>query len=120
VRGIGGSYDVHLKEHDDPPVPLAEKIHARIRRVDQKTVTQSEISAEITQASVTSAVVTLDQDVHQWENLLVLLLDGDTESVEGEVYAKVVAIQRVQDKCEAVIRFTSVSAEAYKIFRHDD
>jgi len=120
VRGIGGSYDVHLKDHDDPPVPLAEKIRARIRRLDQKTVTQAEISAEITKASVTSAVVTLDQDVFQWENLMVLLLDGDTDSVEGEVYAKVVAIQRVQDKCEAVIRFTSVSAEAYKIFRRDD
>jgi len=120
ISGIGGSYDVRLKDHDDPLFTLAEKIRARVRRLDQKTVTTGEIPAEITQASLTSAVITLEQGVRQWENLRISLLDGDTDSVKGEVYAKVVSIQQDQGKCKATLRFTSISAEAYKIFRRDD
>ena len=120
VRGIGGSYDVHLKEHHDPPVPLRKSIPVRISRLDQKTVTQATIPAEVTQASRTTAVITLHQNVQQWENLKMFLLDGETEAVAGEVYAKVVSVQNSHDKCEAVIHFTSVSAEAYKIFKRDE
>ena len=120
VRGIGGSYDVHLKEHHDPPVPLRKSIPVRISRLDQKTVTQATIPAEVTQASRTTAVITLHQNVQQWENLKMFLLDGETEAVAGEVYAKVVSVENSHDKCEAIIHFTSVSAEAYKIFKRDE
>jgi len=55
--------------------------------------------------------------VKQWEDLKITILDDDLRPVSGEIYAKVVSVTEVEDHYEAVVHFTSVPAEAYRIIR---
>ena len=117
VRGIGGLYEVRLAGHDDAPVPVKAVLRVRVRRLDEKTVSENEIEAQITHSSVTSAILIFDQEVRQWENLRILLLNHERQPLVGEMYAKVLSVTRIDEKYEAVVRFTLVSADAYRVLR---
>jgi hypothetical protein len=117
VRGIEGTYNVHLPDREEKPTPVKEIIPVRIRRLDQKTVTEQEIEARITHSSITSAILVLDHEIRQWENLQLLLLNRQMQPFGGEIHAKVVSVIQTDERFEAMIRFTLVSAEAYKVLR---
>lgn len=117
VRGIGGPYEVRLESHDVTPVPVKEVLRVRVRRLDHKTVSEDEIDARITHSSITSAILVFDQEVHQWENLRMVLLDREQRPLAAEMYAKVLSVTGIEQEYEAVVRFTLVSADAYKVLR---
>jgi class 3 adenylate cyclase len=116
VKGIRGDYDVHLTERDDTLVPLEKRIKARLYRLAEKIVTGVEIIAWITHTSRTSARLVTDHELGPWENLRLVLLDDWDEDANKEIYAKTVSVDLVDDGCEALVRFTSVSPEVYKTF----
>jgi class 3 adenylate cyclase len=113
IRGIRGKYDVSLPDREEAPTPLPAPLKARIRRIAEKTVSQAEFTAMVVRVSATSAVIIPDAPVALWENLKLEIIDGDAKELPGEIYAKVVSIEGE----EVTIRFTSVSAETYKVFR---
>jgi class 3 adenylate cyclase len=116
IKGIGGAYDVHLTQRDDSPVPLEGKIRVRLDRLAKKAVTSGEGVAWMTHISRTSAKLVADCELGPWEDLRLVLLDDSGEGGGKEIYAKTVSVERVQDGCEATVRFTSISPEAYKRF----
>ncbi len=118
VRGIKGPHEAHLPDRDQTPVPLERPINVQIYRLNQKIFAGAQATARITHISLTSAVMVLESAIGQWEDIRLLILNDDMELVPGEVYAKVVSSTMIGDRCEVTVRFTSVSPEAYKLFRH--
>ena len=117
VVGIGGEYNVHLSGQDDSPVSLVQPVHVRINRLDEKAVTALFLPGSITHASLSSAVLALGEQVQQWENLKLEMLDPEMKPIGGDVYGKVVSVSHTDGSFVASIRFTSIAREAYMILR---
>ncbi len=117
VHGISGAYNVHLPKHDDTPVSLEQTVCVRINRLDEKAVTDATLSARITHASLSSAVLVLSEQVNQWENLKLEMLDAEMNPIAGDVYGKVVSVSQSDGTYGVVIRFTSIAREAYMLLR---
>jgi len=117
VRGIRGSFNVHIPDRDETPVPLETVLTAQVYLLDQKTVTGREILARITHISMKSAVLALDEQINQWDDLRILLLNDQMKPESGEIHGKVVSVTEDADALAAVVRFTFVSPEAYTTFR---
>jgi hypothetical protein len=62
------------------------------------------------------ATLVTGEEINQWDNLRIALLDETLQPIAGEIYAKVVSAIRVGEEYEAMVRFTSVSPDAYRIF----
>lgn len=112
VKGIRGGYDVQLPKRGETLTPLVNALRAKIYPILGKTVSETIIMADVIKASSTSAIIVPEQPIAQWDNLKLELMEGSSELPE-EIYAKAVSVSGN----EVLIRFTSVSAEAYKVFR---
>jgi class 3 adenylate cyclase len=117
VQAIKGAHNIRLPDRDETPVELRNKIDVKINRLDKKTVSKTDAAAWFTHVALNSAVLVSGLRVKQWEDLKITMLNDDLSPVGGEIYAKVVSVSEAQDSCEAVVHFTSVPAEAYKIIR---
>jgi class 3 adenylate cyclase len=117
VRGIRGTYNIRLRDRDEAPVELKDRINVSVHRMDRKTVAATEAKAWVTHVSGTTARVVMSCNIGLWEDVKILILDESLTREAGEVYGKVVRVTEIDDKCEAIIRFTSVSPEAYRKFR---
>jgi class 3 adenylate cyclase len=117
VRGIKGQYNLSLPDRDEHPVPIAEPLAIQVFRLDQKAVGQNAEQAWITDLSMKSALISFSSEIGQWENVKMLLPDEQSQPTAGEMYAKVVAVTGSGDTYRATVRFTSVSPEAYAVFR---
>ena len=117
VRGISGTYSVKLPETLEQPSPIVKKIPVRIGNLHGKIVTHKSGDAWITHLSERSAVIVLPEELDPREEIKIDLLDEERGETVGEVFAKVISINVVQDHTEAVIRFTFVSPEIRRFFR---
>ena len=117
VGGIAGAYAVRLPERDETPRSLQRPIQVRVYRLDQKVVTGSGTPARFMALSLTSAILVLEGNVEQWEDLRILIPDDPLAPGKGEVFAKVVSVTSFDDRTRAAVRFTSVSPDAYTLFR---
>ncbi|MEJ2716313.1 MAG: adenylate/guanylate cyclase domain-containing protein [Deltaproteobacteria bacterium] len=117
VRGIGEPYNVRLPERNDTPVPPSEKVYVQVYRLNQKIVTGTYSLGWFRLLSLSSGVLALDGEIKQWEDVRIELVNDQQEPIPGQSYAKVVSVKKVGDEYEAEVRFTSVSPEAYKVFR---
>lgn len=122
VRGIGGTYNVHLQDKQEPPIPLGKSINVEVHRMDKKVVTGAETKGRITGLSRTSAAMVVQVELGRWEDVRLQLLNDELEPVPGEIYAKVVSVtdaagDRAEEAYEAELHFTSVSSEASQVFR---
>ncbi len=117
VQAIKGDHNIRLHDRDETPVALKNKIDVKIHKLDKKTVSKTDAAAWFTHVALSSAVLVSSLPVNQWEDLKITLLNDDLSPVGGEIYAKVVSVSTIQEKFEAVVHFTSVPAEAYKIIR---
>ncbi len=117
VRGIRGHHEAHLSDRDDTPVSLKKSINVRVFRLSQKTVSDTWIVASIEELSLTSAVVLFSEEIHEWEDLRIVLLDDQHEPLEAAAFGKILSVAEQDGEYRATVRFTSVPPEAYKIFR---
>jgi len=77
----------------------------------------SETTAWITQLCETSAMVTFEGELWEWEDVRLLLLDAQGQEIPERLYGKVTAVKPDEgNRGEAQIRFTSVSPEIYPFF----
>ena len=117
VTGIGEPYNIHLPERYETLTPLAEKIPVHLQRISEKVVI-SETDAWIIQLSETTALLTLEGELGEWEDVRLLLLDEAGEENPERLYGKVTAVKAGDGfHKEAQIRFTSVSPQIYPLIR---
>jgi len=117
VRGMSGPYDVHLKERRDIPIALGTPINIQVCLIKEKIVRDAAGRAWITHLCDTSAQITLEGELRQWDDVRLHLLDAGGEE-SGRMYGKVTAVRPLGDNLkEADIRFTSVSQDVYRIIR---
>ncbi len=110
ITGLKGGTLLAEKQEYRTPLPTALKVTAQ--RLNQKSLDEKELAAVITHTSQTSAVLVLSKAVGQWEDLRVMLPHG-----MGEFYGKVMQVQnRSKGGCDAVVRTTSLSPDAYGLF----
>ncbi len=117
VRGIKGRFEAHLENRDDTMIHLSPGLEVEVFGMEQKIMRNTGKDAFITHLSLRSARMTLEDSLAQWEDVRMIPKRESEDSSGAEIYAKVTSVQRVEQRCEAEVRFTSVSSAAYKMFR---
>jgi len=117
VRGIRGAHEVRIPDRDHTPVPLEHRINIKIYRLDEKVLDGEEITGWMTHVSLSSAEIIFSGALGQWQDIRILLVEQQSAETPPEVYGKVISVEKSGSDNKAVIRFTSVSPEAYKMFR---
>jgi class 3 adenylate cyclase/HAMP domain-containing protein len=116
VRGISGPQGIHLKARSDVLIALTAPVNVEIFLIKEKIVREAAGRAWITHLCDTSAQITLEGVLQEWDDVRLHLLD-EHNAVTGKMYGKVTAVRYSGDNLqEADIRFTSVSQDAYDIF----
>jgi class 3 adenylate cyclase len=116
VRGIRGSYQVQLLERREKLIALPERITIHLWRLRGKIVKGAEHMAWITHLSETLAIVVLEGNVVEWEDVRLNLLNDNHEEVPGKAYGKVMSFKPLEDNLTEVnIHLTSTSPEFYRI-----
>jgi len=118
VLGIGAPYNIYLPERYETLTLLARKIPVHLLRISEKMVIGKTGNAWITHLSETSAMVLVEGELEEWEDVRLPMLDAQGQEIPGRIYGKVIALKPGQgDLKEAQIRFTSVAPEIYAIIR---
>jgi hypothetical protein len=85
--------------------------------MDQKILESTGKPGTITHASLKSGQLILEDEIMQWDDLRMVVEHSDPEFQGSEIYGKVISLKRADDKFEALVRFTSVSPQAYRLLR---
>jgi class 3 adenylate cyclase/HAMP domain-containing protein len=118
IGGIGAPYNIRVPDRGAIPVLLPEKLNVLVARLEDKIVTGTPGRAWITHLSHSSATVALGDQLNEWEDVRLSLLDRDLKEIPGHIYAKVTGVRpSAPDFFEAAITFTSVSPEIYRILQ---
>ncbi len=116
VVGLGGEHGVKLSDRCYKFKDLDSPLKVCFYGMEAKIIDENARHGAIVQLSPTSAVVRTSDNVGQWEDLRMSLCDPAFESF-GDMYGKVVSIDKLDDYTMAMIRFTSVAPQIYKVFR---
>jgi class 3 adenylate cyclase/HAMP domain-containing protein len=112
VKGMGEPYNIHLKKKSEVLVPLPEKVPVQILRITEKIVTGTAGPAWVLNLCETSAVVTYEGELSQWEDVRLYFLNKEMIPLPGKIYGKVTEIKVTgDDRHEGHIHFASVSPE---------
>ena len=84
MLGIGEPYNIHLQERYETLTPLPEKIHVHLQRISEKIVIGNIDKAWITHLSETTAMVVLEGELEEWEDVRLSLLDENGQEIPGE------------------------------------
>jgi hypothetical protein len=117
VGGIRGDHEAHLQEKDETLVCLTSKIDVLVFGMSEKILEGTGRRASITHASLTSANVLFDDEISQWEDIRMVPTSSSLGDPGIEIYGKVVSVSDAGKRAEALVRFTSVPAQAYKMLR---
>ena len=86
--------------------------------MEDKIVVASIEKAWITHLSKAAAQIVVEEDLKEWQDVSLQLLDENLAERPGKIYGKVTRVKAGDDhRLEAEIRFTSVSQEIYRIIR---
>jgi class 3 adenylate cyclase/HAMP domain-containing protein len=118
VLSITGPYQIRLKERGDTLIPLPRKLPVHLERISHKIITGGRRDAWITQLCETAALVLYEGEVGEWEDVRLHLLDENLAELPGKIYGKVTSVKPLEEPLrEAVIRFTSVSPETFRVIQ---
>jgi class 3 adenylate cyclase len=116
VLGIGAPYHIHLKDRFETLTPLPGKIPVHLQRISEKIVIGETENVWITELSETAATLVLEEDLGEWEDVRLHLLDAQGQEIRDRLYGKVTAVKSGEGHLKvAQIRFTSVAPEIYPI-----
>ena len=85
--------------------------------MDQKILTGTGRPAVMTHASMMSAKVIFFEEVAKWEDLRMLCNPESSAELDAEIYGKIISVTPLENGHETLVRFTSVSAKAYRMLR---
>ena len=118
IHGVSGPYSILLPKKNEIPNPLKSDIGVHVNRLNQKIVDTEGIEARMTHTCQTSAILVFSQSIEQidqWENIRVHL-PGTPQHQGGEFYGKVVRVTTNDTDWEALVKITSLSPAAQKVF----
>jgi len=118
LQGIGAPYEIRLGEALRGPDPVKKKIAVRIRGMDKKILKQREVPGWITHLSDQGAIIALAEEIPEMGDIKIALLDHEMKGSLGQAYGKIVRMRHVPEGFEATVRFTSISPDVRRIFRH--
>jgi hypothetical protein len=99
-------------------VPLAEPTIIHLHRIQEKVVIGTNEQVWITHLSETTAQVSFEGELVEWEDVRLQMLDKNGAPIPRKVYGKVIQVQPGTDgHSTAIIRFTSVAPEIYQLIR---
>ncbi len=117
IRGISGQHTAHLIDRDETLNELGESIAVQVFRLDHKIMSGKGEPASITHASLTSARVVFQDGISAWEDIRMVVAPSPGSQVAPEIYGKVISVAETDRSVEGLVRFTSVSSEAYRMLR---
>ncbi len=117
VKGIRGDYEAHMDDRDESLVYLGPSLSVQVFAMDQKILESTGKPGTITHASLKSGQLILEDEIMQWDDLRMVVEHSDPEFQGSEIYGKVISLKRADGKFEALVRFTSVSPQAYRLLR---
>lgn len=117
VKGIKGTHEAKAPDKDETLLQLNEVVTLSVFGMDQKILSGTGKTAVMTHASMMSSKVTFSEEVAKWEDIRMLCNPESSLDLEAEIYGKIISVTPLKDGYEALVRFTSVSAKAYKMLR---
>lgn len=117
VNGIKGTHEAQAPDRDETLVQLTEVVTLSVFGMEQKILTGTGRPAVMTHASMMSAKVTFFQDAAKWEDLRMLCNPESSAELDAEIYGKIISVTPLEKGHETLVRFTSVSAKAYRMLR---
>jgi class 3 adenylate cyclase len=118
VGGLGGDYQVRVRERCDHLVTLPRKLEVVVSRIKNKIISGATEQAWITQLCETAAVIEYFGKLKEWEDVRLSLLDENLQPLPGHIYGKVTKVKPVAEgRFEAAVSFTSVAQEIYQILQ---
>jgi len=117
VKGISGPYGACLSDGDETVKDLGDGIAVQVFRLDQKMMSGKGERGHIRYASLTSARVTFESGISPWEDILMVVQGDPGSHVNREIYGKVISVTSADLRTEGLVRFTSVSSDAYNMLR---
>ncbi|MCK9375818.1 MAG: adenylate/guanylate cyclase domain-containing protein [Syntrophobacterales bacterium] len=118
IRGIGEPYNIRLQDKSDHLERLPEKIRVQVHRLKDKIVTGAADQAWITHLGDTAALVMLETEVAEWEDVRLMCLNDHGKPLPGHIYGKVTEVTPLGDnRFEATISFTSIPGELLQALR---
>jgi len=117
VKGVAGPHGACLIDKDQTLNQVADGIAVQVFRLDQKMMSGKGESGRITYASLTSARVMFETAISPWEDIRMVVERSPGSQVDPEIYGKVISVANTDGGVEGLVRFTSVSSEAYKMLR---
>jgi len=118
IKGIGGSYHLHLKERQEALAALPRRQPVLLDRIREKIVVSTLDQAFLTHLSETSAQVLYLGELAEWEDVRLHLTGDDGQVLPGRIYAKATTLEPGPEGLSlAHLRFTSVSPEARRAIR---
>ncbi len=117
VKGISGGYGAHLGDKDETLTALRDGMTVQVFRLDQKMTAGTGEGACLKSVSLTSATVLFEKAISRWEDVKMVMERKSVDQSAPEIYGKVISVAGAESGVEGLVRFTSVSSEAYKILR---
>src|SRR5271157_415373 len=117
VKGIAGSHEAYLSDRDETLNPMGDGIAVQVFRLDQKMMSGKGENGHIIYASLTSAKVLFEEAISPWEDIRMVMERNPASQVAPEIYGKVISVADTESGTEGLVRFTSVSSDAYKMLR---
>jgi len=117
VKAIRGAYAARLEDREEALVRLDTGISVRVFAMDQKILESTGKPGTITHASLKSGQLVMEDEIMQWDDVRMIVASTNPEFQGSEIYGKVIALNRVDGKFKALVRFTSVSPGAYRLLR---
>lgn len=117
VRGIRGKHEAFLERRDDTLVEAPDGITVKYFGMNQKILSGAGNAASITHASLKSARLVSQKEIIQWDDLQIVIGDDNVQPEGCTIYAKVLSVQPSDGGFAALVRFTSVSPQAYALLR---
>jgi class 3 adenylate cyclase len=117
IKGLSGPHGARLPDRDETLTTMGTAIPVRVFRLDQKMVSGKGESATIKSASLSSARVLFETRISPWEDVRMVMERGSGSQTAPEIYGKVISVVDTESGTEGLVRFTSVSSEAYKTLR---
>ena len=111
IRGIDGSYNLHLPAVDEPLATLDAAISLRYSVLEEKFVGRTVFQGQLVKLSAKGGQIDASWPAPPLSNLKIWLVSDNGDDVPGELYAKVIDTPHGADEGFEV-RFTSVSPAA--------
>ncbi len=117
VKAIKGTHAAKAPDRDETLVQLKQVVTLSVFGMDQKILTGTGRPAVMTHASMMSAKVIFFEEVAKWEDLRMLCNPESSAELDAEIYGKIISVTPLEKGHETLVRFTSVSAKAYRMLR---